>query len=253
MSSKEITMSRFSGKRILITGGTSGIGLAGARRIATEGGKLAITGLSAQRLEEVSRLLPADTLVLRNDAAEPAAAETLADEIRSWGQLDGLWLNAGYAAVRPVEEVDADFFDAMMAANVRGPVLQLAHLSALLLDGASVVVTSSVAAYEAAASTSVYAATKGAQIALVRSWAAAFAPRRIRVNAVIPGPIESRLRDFLPEEDRRAFEGDVVAQVALGRIGSAAEVAAVALFLLSGEASFVTGSQYPVDGGMMMT
>jgi NAD(P)-dependent dehydrogenase (short-subunit alcohol dehydrogenase family) len=246
-------MNRFSGKRILITGGTSGIGLAGARRIAAEGGKLAVTGLSAERLDETRRLLPADSLVLRNDAADPSAATALAEKMRTWGPIDALWLNAGYAAVRPVEEIDAGFFDAMMAANVRGPVLQLAQLSPLLRDGASIVVTASVAAYEAAAATSIYAATKGAQIALMRSWASAFAPRRIRVNALIPGPIESRLRSFLPEVDRLAFESNVVTQLALGRIGSADEAAAVALFLLSDEASFVTGSQYPVDGGMMMT
>ena len=101
-------------------------------------------------------MLPEDTLVLRNDAAE-----TLAGEARAWGQIDGLWLNAGYAAIRPVEEIDAEFFDAMMAANVRGPVLQLARLSPLLMDGASIVVTASVAAYEASAAISIYAATKG--------------------------------------------------------------------------------------------
>src|SRR5271156_5287020 len=88
-------MSRFSGKRILITGGTSGIGLAGTRRIAAEGGKLAVTGLSAERLEETRRFLPADALVLRNDAADPAAAAALAEKIRTWGPIDALWLNAG--------------------------------------------------------------------------------------------------------------------------------------------------------------
>jgi NAD(P)-dependent dehydrogenase (short-subunit alcohol dehydrogenase family) len=253
-SLQEITApGRFVGKRILITGGTSGIGLAGARRMAAEGGRVAVTGLSSERLQEARRYLPDDALVLRNDAADPAAATSLAEEIRAWSPLDGLWLNAGYAAVRPVEDIDADFFDAMMAANVRGPVLQLARLSTLLRDGASIVVTASVAAYEAATATSIYAATKGALIALTRSWASAFAPRRIRVNALIPGPVESGLRSFLPQADRLAFESSVVAQVALGRIGAADEAAAVALFLLSDDASFVTGSQYPVDGGMMMT
>jgi NAD(P)-dependent dehydrogenase (short-subunit alcohol dehydrogenase family) len=246
-------MQRFSGKRILITGGTSGIGLAGAQRIAAEGGSVAVTGRSAQHLDEAKRRLPAGSLILRNDAADPNTGDALASEVRKWGALDGLWLNAGYAAIRSVEKIDAAFFDSMMSANVRGPVLHLARLSPLLDDGASVVVTSSVAAYEAIAATSIYAATKGALVSLVRSWATALAPRRIRVNALIPGPVETRLRDFLTDEGRRGFESQVLARVALGRVGSADEAAAVALFLLSDAASFVTGSQYPVDGGMMKT
>lgn len=246
-------MSRFSGKRILVTGGTSGIGLAGARRIVAEGGAVAVTGMNRDRLEEVARMLPQGSPALRNDAADPSAAEALAVEVERWGALDGLWLNAGYAAASAVEAVDAPFFDAMMNANVRGPVLQLARISPLLKDGASVVVTSSVAAYDAATMTSVYAATKGAIIAMARSWASALAPRGIRVNVLVPGPIKTRLRDFLPEGDRQSFEADIVGQVALGRVGSAEEAASVALFLLSDDSSYVTGSQYPVDGGMMMT
>jgi NAD(P)-dependent dehydrogenase (short-subunit alcohol dehydrogenase family) len=246
-------MSRYSGKRILITGGTSGIGFAGAQRIAREGGMVAVTGRNPIHLEETRRLLPPDALVIENNAADPTAAGALLREIETWGKLDGLWLNAGYAAVRSPEQVNAAFFDEMMAANVRGPVLQLAQLSSVLRDGSSIVVTSSVAAYERSPSTSVYAATKGAQLSLVRSWAAALAPRRIRVNALVPGPIESGLRNFLSTSDRLIFEQHVVSQVPLGRLGTPDEAAAVALFLLSDDASFVTGSQYAVDGGMMMT
>jgi NAD(P)-dependent dehydrogenase (short-subunit alcohol dehydrogenase family) len=246
-------MSRFSGKRALITGGTSGIGLAGAKRMAVEGAAVAVTGTNQARIDAAANILPRGSLVLRNDAARPAAAQALANAVQDWGTLDCLWLNAGYADIRDVEDIDAGFFDAMMNANVRGPVLQLARLSTLLSDGASIVVTSSVATYEGASSISTYAATKGALVAMARSWASALAPRRIRVNVLVPGPIETRLRNFLPEDDRRSFEASTVAQVPLGRIGTADEAAAVALFLLSTDASYVTGSQYAVDGGMMMT
>ncbi|MFI8683656.1 SDR family oxidoreductase [Brevundimonas diminuta] len=168
------------------------------------------------------------------------------------GPLDGLWLNAGYAALGSVEDVDAAAFDAMMAANVRGPMLQLAGLSASLNPGASVVVTASSSAYEGAALTSLYAATKGAVIAMARSWARALAPRGIRANILVPGPIDTNFRHFLPDEARASFEDVVVGQVPLGRAGTADEAAAVALFLLSADSAFVTGSQYAVDGGMMM-
>lgn len=140
----------------------------------------------------------------------------------------------------------------MMAANVRGPVLQLAALSPYLKTGASIVLTSSSSTYEGAAATSLYAATKGALIAMTRSWARALAPRRIRVNVIVPGPIDTNLRHFLPEEAKREFEDFVIGQVPLGRAGTPDEAAAVALFLLSDDASYVTASQYAVDGGLLM-
>lgn len=245
-------MARFARKRVLITGGTSGMGLAGARRIITEGGTVAVTGRDAARLADLARELPAGSRVLDNDAAEPAAADRLAEAIGDWGGIDGLWLNAAYAEIGSLEEITAEAFDRMMAANVRGPMLQLAKLSPLLRSGASVVVTSSSSAYEGAALTSLYAATKGAVNAMAKSWARALAPRDIRVNVLVPGPIETNFRRFLPDEARAAFEEFVVAQVPLRRAGTAEEAAAVALFLLSDDASYVTGSEYAVDGGLIM-
>ncbi|AMK23137.1 MULTISPECIES: SDR family oxidoreductase [Sphingomonadaceae] len=245
-------MARFTNKRILITGGTSGMGLAGAKRIVAEGGAVIVTGLDASRISGTRRCLGESGQVLFNDAADPASPDALADAVRSDGGLDGLWLNAGYAALGAPEEMEASAFDRMMAANVRGPMLQLASLSSLLSAGGSVVVTSSSSTYEGAASTSLYAATKGAIVAMARSWATALAPRGIRVNVLVPGPIETNFRHFLPEEAKRGFEQFVIGQVPLGRAGTAAEAAAVALFLLSDDASYVTGSQYAVDGGLVM-
>jgi NAD(P)-dependent dehydrogenase (short-subunit alcohol dehydrogenase family) len=244
-------MARFTGKRFLITGGTSGIGLAGARRIAAEGGQVVVTGTNPQRLADTQKALP-DAQVLRNDASDPSAADALAQSVAAAGGLDGLWLNAGYAAVAGVDEVDADFFDRMMNANVRGPVLQLARLSEHLSEGASVVVTSSTSTYEGAAMTSVYAATKGALVAMARAWATELAGRGIRVNVLVPGAISTNFRDFMSEDVREDFETAVVGHVPLGRIGTADEAAAVALFLLSDESGYVTASQYAVDGGLTM-
>lgn len=243
---------RFAGKRVLVTGGSSGMGRAGAQRIAEEGGRVVVTGRTQAHLDAVRAELPASSVVLRNDAGDPAAVAALAEAARAMGGLDGLWLNAAVAEVGPLEAVTAEAFDRMMAVNVRGPMLQLAALSPLLAPGASIVVTASSSAYEGAASTSLYAATKGAAIAMARSWARQLAPRGIRVNTLVPGPIDTAFRRFLPDGTRRAFESGVVADVPLGRMGGADEAAAVALFLLSDDASYVSGSQYAVDGGMIM-
>lgn len=245
-------MARFNDKRVLITGGTSGMGLAGARRIVSEGGEVIVTGLNEARIREARRLLGAKGQAIANDAAIATAAVALAEIVQVAGGLDGLWLNAGHAALGAPEEVDAHAFDRMMAANVRGPVLQLAALSPHLNAGASVVVTSSSSTYEGAAATGLYAATKGALVAMARSWATALAPRGIRVNVVVPGPIDTNFRHFLPDEAKRGFEQFVIGQVPLGRAGTPDEAAAVALFLLSDDASYVTGSQYAVDGGLVM-
>ena len=245
-------MARFKNKHILITGATNGMGLAGAKRIVAEGGAVIATGLNPDRINETQRVLGERGQVLANDASDPSNIAMLVEKVGAAGPLDGLWLNAGYAALGAPEEVDADAFDRMMAANVRGPMLQLAALSPHLKAGASVVVTSSSSTYEGAAATSLYAATKGALVAMVRSWATALAPRRIRVNVVVPGPIDTNFRHFLPDDAKRGFEDFVISQVPLGRAGTPEEAAAVALFLLSDDASYVTGSQYAVDGGLIM-
>lgn len=245
-------MARFEDKRVLITGGTGGMGLAGAKRIVSEGGTVIVTGMTPIRIDAARAALGERGQVLANDAADPGAAAALAAAAAAAGGLDGLWLNAGYAALGTPEDIDADGFDRMMAANVRGPMLQLAALSPHLHPGASVVVTSSSSTYEGAAATSLYAATKGALIAMARSWATALAPRGIRVNVVVPGPIATNFRHFLPEEAKRGFEDFVIGQVPLRRAGTPDEAAAVALFLLSDDASYVTGSQYAVDGGLIL-
>jgi NAD(P)-dependent dehydrogenase (short-subunit alcohol dehydrogenase family) len=244
-------MGRFRDKRILITGGTNGMGLAGARRVIAEGGTVLLTGLNEERLTSAKMEFKDKAVVLNNDASQPNAT-ALTEAAASFGPLDGLWLNAAFASLGPPEELVASEFDRMMATNVRGPMLQLAALSPHLVRGASIVVTSSSSTYEGAAATGLYAATKGAVVAMVRSWATALAPRGIRVNTLVPGPIETNLRSFLPEDARRGFEAFVVNQVPLGRVGTAEEAAAVALFLLSADSSYVTGSQYAVDGGLIM-
>jgi NAD(P)-dependent dehydrogenase (short-subunit alcohol dehydrogenase family) len=244
---------RFSGKAVLVTGGSSGIGLATAKRIAEEGGRVAITGTSPKHLEEAAAALPGEALILRNDAADVAEAQALADQVRDqFGELDGLFLNAGYGRFAPNENVDPEFYERMMAVNVRGPVMQMSALGPLLKAGGAVVLTASVSPYLGQAQGAIYGATKGAVTALARSWAADLASRNIRVNSIAPGPIATNFAEGmqLSEEELQAFAGQILQRLALKRFGTAEEVAAVACFLLSDDASYVTGSQYFVDGGM---
>lgn len=239
---------RFSGKRVLITGATHGIGLAGARQLADAGAELILTGTNQKRLSDLKHEIPS-AKVLFNDASQPDTGIVLAQKLTG-DELDGLWLNAGYARLAPITDVDAQFFDAMMATNVRGPMLALAALSDQLTEDASVVVTSSTSTYGGSPHTAVYAATKAALIAAARSWATELSVRGIRVNTLVPGAIDTHFRDFMDDNTRNAFESSVLDRVPLGRIGTPEEAAAVALFLLSEDSSYVTATQYLVDGGL---
>ena len=248
-------MKRFEGKRILITGGTSGIGLATAKRIVEEGGEVAVTGVTQEHLDEAGRSLPSGSLVLRNDAADPEAAKELAAKIKDqMGQIDGAYLNAGFGKNMATEDVDAEGFDAMMDVNVRGAALQMAALKPLIKDGGAVLLTASVAPYLGGPKGAIYAATKASCAAMARSWARDLAGRGIRVNSVAPGPIETNFFDAFGAggEDADKLRKQISENVPLGRMGKPEEVAAVTCFLLSDDAAYVTGSEYMVDGGMTL-
>jgi len=247
-------MARFDGKNVLVTGGTSGIGFATAKRIADEGGRVMATGTTEKRLDAAREALPEGSIVLKNDAGDPAAAAALADAVKSeFGTLHAAFLNAGFGKFAPVEQNDAEFVDAMHDVNVRGPILQMAKLSPLLADGASVLLTASVGPHMGMAGAGVYSLTKAAATVLARTWARELAGRAIRANSISPGPIETNFFEGmgLSDEEVAGFAAQIRKQVPLGRFGSAEEVAAVATFLLSDEASYVTGSEYVVDGGMI--
>ncbi|WP_453984968.1 SDR family NAD(P)-dependent oxidoreductase [Brevibacterium casei] len=244
-----MTAMRFQDKTVLITGATSGMGLAGARRLAREGASLILYGASSDRAAALQDEMP-NAVVLHGDLADDSSIDTLR-AAASVG-LDGLWLNAGIAEIASVEVTGQAVFDRLMAVNVRGPFRLLGAVLPSLREGASIVVTASTSVYEGAAETSAYAASKGALVAAVRSWATELAPRMIRVNTLVPGAIDTDFRRFLDPARRDAFEGAVSAATALRRPGTPDEAAAVALFLLSDDASYVTGSQYAVDGGLTL-
>lgn len=245
-------MKRFENKTILITGASSGIGLAGAKRLVAEGAKVIITGRTPSRLQAAAEELGANAVAVLDDASDGKTLERLRPVVERIGKLDGLWLNAAYAAGAPLEATDKSMIEQMFQVNVVAPMLQMGALSPHMNDGASVVVTSSSAVYEGQPNVALYAATKAAVLAAARSWAAELAPRGIRVNSLVPGPITSNLRSVLPDEMRAQFEEQLAEVVLLKRVGEAREAAAVALFLLSDDAGYVTGSAYAVDGGLLM-
>lgn len=245
-----------SGKTALITGGTTGIGRATAELLHRAGARVAITGLNSDTLAAARQELPEDIAVLAADARSLSEASRLAAEVDArFGKLDILFLNAGIAQLAPFEAVTEAFYDEHMNVNVKGVVFTLQALLPFLASGASVIVNTSVAGQRGAAMMSIYSATKGAVAALVRSLAVELAPRGIRVNSVSPAtiltPIQAKFG--LPPEVAIATAKHYTARIPLGRFGAAEEVARAVLFLASPGASYITGVELPVDGGLSIS
>lgn len=243
-------MNRLAGKIALVTGGTSGIGAAAVKLFHAEGAQVVATGSSPASVGGAAQRTSAVEFLV-SDASDPGAAQSLVGQIRDrFGRLDVLFINAGIARVSAIEDVDEAAFDRIMAVNVRGPYFLLKHASSLLVDGGSVILTSSLAGIRGIAELSAYGASKAALRSLGVSLAVEWAPRRIRVNTIVPGPIVTNLgakMDLTPAQVAQG--GKIVAKVPLSRMGNADEVAEAALYFASDESRFTTGAELTVDGG----
>ena len=245
-------MGRLSGKRAVITGGTTGIGLATARLFIAEGARVAITGQSAERVGQARRELGSDALAIRANSGSVADVEAMIAEVgRAFGGIDVLFLNAGIAPFRPLAEVTEASFDETFAVNVKGVLFAVQKADPLLPSGGSVIVTTSASNRVGMAGTAVYAASKAAARSLVRVLASELAPRNIRVNAISPGPIETPIfgKGGASPEQQQAMLAGFAAHVPLGRHGQPDEMARIAMFLATDDSSFVTGAEIAADGG----
>ena len=244
---------KLENKVALITGGTTGIGLATAKRFAAEGARVIVTGRNRETLEAARKELGDRAEVIASDAGdEKQIAQLFEGLARTHRRLDVLFLNAGIAKFAPLAEASVKDFDAMWTLNVRGTWLALKHALPLLVEGATVLVNTSVVNQKGLAGAAAYAATKAALRAVVRGAATELAGRKIRVNAISPGPIETPIFGKLGLSKNAAdeFLKDTATRIPLGRIGAADEVAGAAVFLASADASFITGSEIAVDGGL---
>jgi NAD(P)-dependent dehydrogenase (short-subunit alcohol dehydrogenase family) len=243
----------FQGKVVLVTGGTTGIGRAAAQLFHARGAHVIVTGHNPATLKAARDSLPGGVQVIGADVRSAEATAEVAAAIQAaGGRLDVAVLNAGIARLAPFEAVDAEAYGDHMDVNVKGVVLTLQKVLPAMGPGSAVVMTTSVANDKGSPNLSIYAASKGAVLSLVRSLAVELAPRQIRVNAVSPGPTRTEIQAKfgLPPEVRATVEKDMSAKIPLGRFGEAGEAAQVVVFLASPAASFVTGVEIPVDGGL---
>jgi NAD(P)-dependent dehydrogenase (short-subunit alcohol dehydrogenase family) len=248
-------MDRLKGKRSLITGGTTGIGLETARQFLAEGARVAITGKNPDTLEAALNALGGEALVFESDAANVAAQKKLAEQIgEAFGTLDILFVNAGIAELRPLGEWDEEAFDRSIGINLKGPFFLIQELLPYFADKASIVLMASVNAHIGMPNTSVYGATKAALASLARTLSGELVSRGIRVNTVSPGPITTPLygKLGLAEADLKKVAASIESQVPQKRFGEPTEVAKAVVFLASDESPFTMGGELLIDGGMSL-
>jgi NAD(P)-dependent dehydrogenase (short-subunit alcohol dehydrogenase family) len=244
---------KLSNKIVLVTGGTSGIGLEAARLFREEGATVIIVGQNPARLQSVAGQLGDSVTVLAGDVSKPAAVESIIKQIsEKFGRINVLFANAGMGLASPLEAVTEDQIDRQFDVNFKGVFFAIQKAAPLLAKGGSIIVTTSFLNELGAPGLSILSATKAAVRSLVRSLAQECAPRGIRVNALSPGLISTPFHGKLGLSEKQLNESAsaIVNRVPLHRFGEAVEIAKAALFLASDDSSFMTGSELVVDGGL---
>ena len=245
-------MDRFKGKTAVITGGTTGIGLATAKLFINEGARVIVTGRTAATIKSAQAELGDNAIVVRSDATSFPDMDALAAKVKeTFGKLDVLFVNAGYGRFIPFEAVTEEVYDEMLNLNAKGPYFVAQKLVPLMPEGSSVVFTTSMANVKAVAPLSAYGAAKAALRSITRSLASELSPRGIRVNAVSPGPIEATdilQKVGMPKEASDQVYVQMAQAVPMKRLGRPEELAKAVAFLAI-DATYTTGIELPVDGG----
>ncbi|MCT6589785.1 SDR family oxidoreductase [Pantoea dispersa] len=239
-------------KIALVTGGTSGIGLATAQELAAQGARVFITGRRQAELDAAVASIGGGATGIRADAAQLSDLDAVYAQIaRQAGRLDILFANAGGGDMLPLGAITEEHFDRIFSTNVRGVLFTVQKALPLLSDKASVILTGSTAAIQGTPGFSVYSASKAAVRNFARSWALDVKDRGIRINVVSPGPVQTPgLGGLVPEDQRQGLFDALAAQVPLGRLGEPGEIGKVVAFLASDAASFINAAELFVDGGM---
>ncbi|MGW0082302.1 SDR family oxidoreductase [Streptomyces sp. NPDC003393] len=243
-------MGNYDGERVLVVGGTSGIGLATAKLFVDGGARVAVTGRRKETLDAAREELGANAFAWQSDATSLPAIDALAGRVEAeLGVLDLLFVNAGATRFVPFEEMDEAGYDALFAVNAKGPYFTVQKLAPLLTEGSAVVLTTSLADVKGMAQVSVYSAAKAALRSMARTLARELLPRGIRVNAVSPGPIDtSIIARSMPEAAAEQAIEQLREANPMKRLGRPEEVAKAVAFLAF-EATFTTGAELTVDGG----
>lgn len=247
-------MKKLHGKIALITGGTTGIGLATAKLFHAEGARVFITGRNEQTLAEAENTLPRDVTIIKSDAANLADIDQLLGEIKkSAGKIDIMFLNAGIAAMKPFEATTETDYDSNMNVNFKGPFFTIQKALPLLGKGSSVIMTSSIAGHKGFAMMAAYSATKAAVKSLGGTLGAYLGDRGIRVNTISPGAIATPIygKTGLPKEALDGLGASITQTVPMHRFGNPEEIANMALFLASDDSSYLNATDIVVDGGYL--
>src|SRR3954452_6702932 len=240
---------KLEGKVAVITGGNSGMGLATAKRFVEEGAHVYITGRRQKELDAAVKEIGRNVTGVQGDVANLADLDRLYAVVKEkHGRVDVVFANAGGGEFAPLGQITEAHFDKAFDINVKGLVFTVQKALPLMPDGGSVILNASIASIKGMEAFSVYSATKAAVRSFARSWTTDLKARKIRVNALSPGPIDTPILEGLGDPEK--VKAGLAAAVPLGRMGQPDEIAKVAVFLASDDSSFVTGIELFVDGGM---